>query len=102
MWRAYAGNGGGYCIGLDYAQMQHNICWTGFQHGQRHPLLGPVHYGNTPESIRNFLTAVGGRDSEDESRRALPPFLPSMMKHAAFAEEREWRIIALDPPVSKM
>lgn len=25
-----------------------------------------------------------------------------MIKHAAFAEEREWRIIALDPPVSKM
>jgi hypothetical protein len=33
---------------------------------------------------------------------ALPPYFPSMIKHEAFAEEHEWRIVALDPPVGQM
>ncbi len=102
MWRAYAGNAGGYCIGLDYSQMKHSMCWPGLRIGESHPLLAPVHYGNTPESIRSFLSAARWRHIDAETSRDLPPFFPSMIKHESFAEEREWRIIALDPPVNKM
>ena len=103
MWRAYAGNGGGYCLGFDYSCMKHHICWPDPKVGQSFPLLVPVHYGNTPESIRRYLDAVCRSESgTGDLPSALSPFFPSMIKHEAFKEEREWRIIALDPPVEQM
>jgi hypothetical protein len=103
MWRAYAGKGGGYCLGFDYSHMEHQMCWAEPKVGQSFPLLAPVYYGNTPESIRRYLEAIcrGGSSAIDPSVK-LPPFFPSMIKHEAFREEHEWRIIALDPPVEQM
>jgi hypothetical protein len=102
MWRAYAGNGGGYCLGFNYSELR-RMCWPGPKVGDSFPLLARVHYGNTPKSVRSYLNAICVSESgiEDLLSR-LSPFFPSMIKNAAFAEEREWRTIALDPPVEHM
>ncbi len=102
MWRGYAGSGGGFCLGFDYSCMKHHMCWPDPKVGQSLPLLAPVHYRNTPESIRRYLNAVCKSKVNADDLSVLPPFFPSMIKHEAFEEEREWRIIALDPPVELM
>jgi hypothetical protein len=102
MWRAYAGSGGGYCLGFDYSHLRH-MWWPEPKVGQSIPLLARVHYGNTPESIRSYLSAICKSESRiNDLWLKLPPFFPSMIKHEAFAEECEWRTIALDPPIEHM
>lgn len=92
MWRSYAARGGGYCLGFDYDRLKDFMCWPEPSVGQSVPLLVPVLYGCASESIRSYL------DASCQSGSAIAPYLSSMIKHDAFAEEREWRIIARDPP----
>lgn len=102
MWRAYAGDGGGYCLGFSYEGLRA----TGFlksRPGSSFPLLGRVAYGDAPRDILAYLKADVAygkikQQSIDELVAKLSPFLPSMIKNVAFREEREWRLIALDPP----
>ena len=94
MWRSYAGNAGGYCLGFDYSGLKNRMVWP---ESKVLPLLAGVYYGNTPESIHRYLTNCGTEPSLLDG--GLPPFFPSMIKDVAFKEEHEWRIIALDPPV---
>jgi len=100
MWRSYAGNAGGYCLGFEYPKLKSYLGWQNLQVGQSVPLLTRVHYGNTPESIRKYLTALPAITDLSSNSACLPPFFSSIIKHEAFAEEREWRIIALDPPLT--
>ncbi len=102
MWRAYAGNGGGYCLGFRYLHLR-EIGWPSPKVGERGPLLARVHYGNTPECISSYLAALCGSEPSVEGILSnLSPFFPSMIKHQSFAEEREWRTIILDPPVERL
>jgi hypothetical protein len=73
------------------------MCWPEPLLGKTMPLLTRVHYGGIPELVRNFL--VASCKGALGYQPYLPPFLPSLIKHEAFAEEREWRIIAVDPPL---
>ena len=103
---AYAGNGGGYCLGLRYSELR-QMCWPEPKTGSSFPLLAKVHYGNTPKSIRTYLDAICAevkptKPGLESLLSRLSPFFPSMIKNEAFAEEHEWRIIVLDPPVQQM
>lgn len=100
MWRNYAGGGGGCCLGFRYSGLKNNMWWPD---AKVLPLLVPVTYGSTPEQICKYLIALCKMESSpDNPSLMLPPFFPSMIKHKAFKEEREWRIIALAPPVEQM
>jgi len=103
MWRSYAGDGGGYCLGFDYEGLRD----TGFLNmrvGSSFPLLARVSYGDVPRDILTYLKASvaytkATTNTLDALVETISPFFPSMIKDKAFSEEREWRKIALDPPV---
>ena len=102
MWRSYAGNAGGYCLGFEYSKLKSYMGWQNIQVGQSVPLLTRVHYGNTPESMRKYLAAIPVIEDLSSNSACFPSFFTSIIKHEAFAEEREWRIIALDPPLTRI
>lgn len=102
MWRSYAGNSGGYCLGFNYSDLKHHMCWPEPKLGQSFPMLVPVHYGDIPDSIRKNLEAICRSGSDNDLQLKLSPFFPSMIKHKSFQEEHEWRIIAIDPPVERI
>ena len=39
MWRGYAGAGGGYCLGFDYASLKSYMCWPAPKIGKSMPLV---------------------------------------------------------------
>lgn len=97
MWRSYAGHGGGYCLGFRIPP---------FRDGEA--TLTKVIYGEDdfPESLRNAFTMIASGVERDPSWDAAPfmacCILADRMKHRAFREEQEWRIIVRNPPVSQL
>jgi hypothetical protein len=101
MWRGYAGDGGGYCLGFDYTALR-NVGVPDTSVGRSVPLLVPVSYGVVPQTVQKLLEAffahpAVGSSAMEQLIIAMAPFFPSMIKHDAFKEETEWRSIVRDP-----
>jgi hypothetical protein len=93
MWRAYAGNGGGVCLGFDRDGLES----MRFPEMKQAPLLSRVTYGELgPDYVDHIQAFVA--NAEANGPHVPSPFLSSLIKHEAFKEEREWRIVALNPP----
>ncbi|MBI1376851.1 MAG: DUF2971 domain-containing protein [Frankiales bacterium] len=96
-WRGYA-PGGGYAIGFTTSGLRNLSDPGGTVAG---PSLVRVRYGNEAliAAVSRVEAEVGERATGhpgvtgfDESARYVIPVLASI-KHAAFAEEREWRVV---------
>jgi hypothetical protein len=94
MWRSYTAQGGGFSLGFDGARLA-DLQRANLVPGSFAPRLVKVYYGTTlPKAMLRLLQAGGHVHAEW--------VLENMIKHKAFEEEREWRIIVADPPVSMM
>ena len=94
MWRGYAGYGGGFCIGFYKGGLQK----LAGQHGS----LVRMHYGSTLspelrivlEQLHELLLKIPPQSSQDDIQvLSLAVATFDLIKHSAFREEKEWRII---------
>jgi hypothetical protein len=95
-WRAYAGNGAGVAIGLQYLPLRASLLRLG--HHLRPCIYDPSHQQHL---LLRFLTAMQrlvvqkSLSAMDVIVEFVPPLLRLLprLKHPAFAAEREWRIV---------
>jgi hypothetical protein len=94
MWRSYTSVGGGYCLGFDGPKLD-DLQRDDLQVNDFAARLVPVYYGTRlPTALRSLLK--GGYHAN------APWVFENMIKHPGFKEEKEWRIMLPNPPVSLM
>jgi hypothetical protein len=99
MWRVYALRGGGYCLGFDSSELR-TLAYE--QTSMVSRLFGIVY---EESSLRQSLQELAGYIERDPGRSfgfTVARILASKIKHNAFDEEREWRIIVQDPSFDEM
>ena len=101
MWRGYAGQGGGYC--LEFGADLLGCSFPPFR--DKNPLK--ITYGDTlPQTVQSVLDATChfAREGNLEAVYAAnwAKLMALKVKHPAFSEESEWRIVIRDPPVSEL
>lgn len=97
-WRGYA-NGSGFAMGFDRAILERLVSEQ--QGGVRR--LHPIIYGDAAqEFVKNYITYSWVTNWSSESMPSAKRNLlmhTSRLKHGAFSEEQEERLIVLDPEV---
>ena len=103
MWRSYAGRGGGYC--LEFA----GACLPVFVDWLTKPISAVVkiHYGDElPLHLTNLLAEIAALIRHDpvnpQRGMALVPWIANQVKHPAFFEEQEWRVVIGSPSVRSL
>jgi Protein of unknown function (DUF2971) len=96
-WRAYAGDGQGYALGIDVTEMRES------------GLLAAVVYDAAKQRgfIADALALLHGADGLDAKRqqivhvgvRRVMSIFSLVFKHHAYADEREWRIVWIADPL---
>jgi hypothetical protein len=106
MWRAYALRGGGYCLGFDSSELRTLVHEQSSKTvRQRYNWLFEIVYGEPGSSFRQSLQELAGYIEQDPARSlgfTIARILASKIKHEAFSEEHEWRIIIQDPSFDEM
>lgn len=101
MWRSYAGRGGGYCLEFDGLKM---LACSFPPFPKRLPFK--IAYGELPEAVQSLMKAIGRFACEGNLQAIVSASWVNLMsakiKHPAFVEEKEWRIVIPDPPTSEM
>jgi hypothetical protein len=102
MWRGYARQGGGYCLEFDRRKLG-NCSFQPFSN----KFLIKIAYGNTlSPGVRPALeVALQFAKVGETHALASKNFVKLMalkIKHPAFHEEKEWRIVIQDPPLAEM
>ena len=98
MWRAYAGHGGGYCLGFATSaleELEEHIHLRRIVYGERLP--NPIVVW-----IKHLALLL---DKDFDNASPLLDFLPMLadiIKNEAFSEEKEWRLIVTDPELQRM
>jgi DUF2971 family protein len=93
MWRSYTTQGGGFSLGFEGAKLD-VLQIDGLSAGSYAARLVKIYYGKVLAGPLLALLESGPLFAEW--------VLENMIKDDAFKEEREWRIIVPDPPVSSM
>jgi Protein of unknown function (DUF2971) len=94
MWRSYTTHGGGFSLGFEGTKLS-SLQIDNPSVGSYAARLVRIYYGKVlPEPLLALL--------ESEGQIYAEWVLENMIKDDAFREEREWRIIVPDPPVSSM
>jgi hypothetical protein len=94
-WRAYCPVNGGYSIGFRSNFIETTI--GGFSYTLRSCIYES---GTQEQLIRKHLDLALLQDSEDhvfQNFELFYRFLRPRMKHDSFSEEREWRLLSVDP-----
>jgi len=110
MWRAYARDGNGYCLGFDPSELAHMVLDSPDDDKARKPKLVKIYYcqddKELPGSLLSCIKEVGeAYNIHVEIASAfleLVMFFGDMIKHKSFDEEKEWRLVAFDPDVKRM
>jgi hypothetical protein len=94
MWRSYTAMGGGFSLGFDGHSLgelrRDNLANKSYM-----PRLVKMHYGETLPDVLTKLLESGGHVNAEW-------VVENMIKNPSFKEEKEWRILVPDPPVSIM
>jgi hypothetical protein len=98
MWRAYAGHGGGYCLGFASSALDNlgnDIHLRRIIYGEALP---------NPISVWIKHLAMLLNENFDAASPLLDfiPMLADVIKHEAFSEEKEWRLIITNPGFERM
>jgi hypothetical protein len=100
MWRSYAGRGGGYCLEFDGLKML-ACSFPPFPKS----LPFKIAYGELPEAVQYLMNAIGEFACAGNIQSVVSASWVKLMsvkiKHPAFVEEKEWRIVIPDPPLSE-
>ena len=106
MWRAYAGHGGGYCLGFTYTGLANLRLKDALR---SEVVLGPMQlsYGEQLSDpikclLRDLASLLKTHFDNASPLLEFVPMLGPMVKDEAFAEEREWRLIVIDPRIRRM
>jgi DUF2971 family protein len=107
MWRSYAFRGGGYCLGFDSSELRKVVMERSSMrtYQQKFNYLLKIVYGLPDDSLRGSLQQLAKRIEQDPARSlgfSIARILASKIKHEAFREENEWRIIVHDPVFEEM
>jgi hypothetical protein len=97
MWRAYALQGGGYCLGFDPTILR-RLAWGKDSVFQQ--WLFAIVYGEPETDLRQSLQELAKCIEQDPARSHgfwVARILASKFKHEAFREEHEWRSIIHNP-----
>jgi hypothetical protein len=102
MWRGYAGYGGGFCLEFDRRKLG-NCSFPPF--GAKYLLK--IRYGNTLSAeVRSAIEVAGAFAKTGEMHALVSKNFVKLMalkiKHPAFHEEKEWRIVVQNPPITEM
>lgn len=113
-WRGYGGNQPGFAIGFDFEKLKRIALVSGgaldpcmYGSNDQMDLMGALiaqAVGGTLSDLRGFIHPVKGSlvyIADGEFSEKLGDVAP-LMKHAAFEEEQEWRIVCrprLDMPI---
>jgi len=95
MWRSYSVHGGGYCLGFDGPHLANLQRERLEKLGEFAARLVKVYYGESLPPLVEGLLKSGAHSTAEW-------VLENIIKHHGFVEEKEWRIIVPDPPVSLM
>lgn len=103
MWRSYAGRGGGYCLEFAGCVLPAFVDWN------IKPITAVVkmHYGDVlPPDLGRLLADIAELvkfDSANPQRAmSLVPWIANQIKHPAFFEEQEWRVVVGGPSVGSL
>ena len=116
MWQSYASLGGGYCLEMDgetLGQFRPTILSSPVPPNELVLLLRIVYGSDLPDEMRRILELVQSKLAEDNGSPkpnkmnrtfcgVLASLVASQIKHKAFKEEKEWRLLATDPSPTDM
>jgi hypothetical protein len=98
MWRGYAGNGGGFSLGFnlpDERTFCGTVLVTKVSYGDQHPR-------HLMDCFRSFCGGIEDTPGDGLQYCLAARALASKIKHIAFKDEEEWRIIRTDARLSEI